>query len=61
MGRVEGATQEGVCGLAGDVLPLLPRRREGDEPLAEAGAEAQRTLPDLDVLRQVLAGLRRLD
>jgi hypothetical protein len=50
-----------MCSLGGDVLPLLPRRRAGDEPPAEADADAQRTLPDLDVLRQVLAGLRRLD
>jgi hypothetical protein len=61
IGRVEGATQDGVCGLANDLLPLLPQRRPPGEPLTELGAEPPRALPDLDVLRQVLAGLRRLD
>jgi hypothetical protein len=61
MGRVEGATQEGMCSLADGVRPLLPQRRPSGEPLGEEGADPQRALPDLDVLRQVLAGLRRLD
>jgi hypothetical protein len=60
IGRVEGATQDGVCSLADDWLPLLPQRRTG-EPLTEQGTDPPRALPDLDVLRQVLAGLRRLD
>ena len=60
MGRVEGATQDGVCSLADDWLPLLPRRRPDGEPLTGQGADPPRALPDLDVLRQVLAGLRRL-
>ncbi len=49
-----------MCSLADDWLPLLPRRSPG-EPLIEQGADPPRALPDLDVLRQVLAGLRRLD
>jgi len=61
MGRMEGATQNGVCGLADDVFPLLPQRRPRGESLTDEGADPPRTLPDLDVLRQVLAGLRRLD
>jgi hypothetical protein len=60
---MEGATQDGVCSLADDWLPLRPRRpqrRPDGEPLTEPGADPPRALPDLDVLRQVLAGLRRL-
>jgi hypothetical protein len=60
IGRVEGATQDGVCGLAEDWLPLLPQRRTG-EPLTEQDADPPRAVTDLDVLRQVLAALRRLD
>jgi len=48
-----------VCSLADDWLPLLPQRRTG-EPLTEQGGNPPPALPDLDVLRQVLAGLRRL-
>jgi len=59
--RVEGATQDGVRGLADDWLPLLPQRRPPGQPLTEQGADPLRALPDLDVLRQVLAALRRLD
>ena len=53
-----------MCTVAGEALPLLPQRRPlGEllgEPLVGEGADPPRTLPDLDVLRQVLAGLRRL-
>ena len=72
MGRVEGWTQDGVCTVAGEAHPLLPQRRPGRaEPPAEPGsaagtrhvpgADPPGRLPDLTVLRQVLAGLRRLD
>jgi hypothetical protein len=61
MGRVDWGTQDGVCTVADEALPVLPRRRPlGELPVGE-GAEPPRALPDLDVLRQVLAGLRRLD
>jgi hypothetical protein len=54
-----------VCAVADEAYPLLPQRRPPGELLAESwageGAEPPRTLPDLDVLRQVLACLRRLD
>ncbi len=46
---------------------LLPQRRPGAEPAGPAGiprqqavADPPRPLPDVEVLRQVLAGLRRL-
>ena len=65
IGRVERGTQDGVCTVADDKPPLLPRRRPPGELMAEPfvgdGADAPRTLPDLNVLRQVLAALRRLD
>jgi len=64
MGRVERGTQDGVCTVAAEAPPLLPQRRPPGELLAEPfvgdGADPPRTLPDLNVLRQVLAGLRRL-
>jgi len=54
-----------LCTVGGGALPLLPQRRPPGElpagPLAGEGADPPRVLPDLDVLRQVLAGLRRLD
>jgi len=61
IGRVARPTQDGVCTVADEALPLLPQRRPPGEPLAGEGADPPRTLPDLDVLRQVLAGLRRMD
>jgi hypothetical protein len=65
IGRVERGTQDGVCTVADKKPPLLPRRRPPGElmaePFAEDGADPPRALPDLNVLRQVLAGLRRLD
>jgi hypothetical protein len=71
MGRVVGETKDGVCTVAGEAPALLPQRRPSAELLAEPagtagigctreGADPPRMLPDLDVLRQVLAGLRRL-
>jgi len=61
---VNRGIQDGVCTVAGEALPLLPQRRPlGEllaEPLVGEGADPPRALPDLDVLRQVLAGLRRL-
>jgi hypothetical protein len=64
IGRVNRGIQDGVCTVAGETLPLLPQRRPlGEllaEPLAGEDADPPRALPDLDVLRQVLAGLRRL-
>ena len=64
MGRVDRGTQDGVCTVADEALPLLPQRRAPGESLAGSlagdGGEPPRALPDLDVLRQVLAGLRRL-
>jgi len=67
MGRVAGTIQDGGC----EGFAPLPRRRPGGESLAEAGGTAGFRLeqeggdppraPDLDVLRHVLAGLRRLD
>jgi len=65
---VDRGTQDGVCTVADEALPLLPQRRAPGESLAEPlavslggdGSEPARALPDLDVLRQVLAGLRRL-
>jgi hypothetical protein len=61
MGRVDWGTQDGVRTVADEALPVLPRRRPlGELPVGE-GAEPPRALLDLDVLRQVLAGLRRLD
>jgi hypothetical protein len=65
-------TPDGVCAIACTIAdeapPLLPQRRPGAEPSAEPagpggfqGANPPRALPDLNVLRQVLAGLRRLD
>ncbi len=72
MGRVEGWTQDGVRTVAGEAPPLLPQRRpDGAGPPAQPGgaagtqhvpgADPPRRLADLTVLRQVLAGLRRLD
>jgi len=54
-----------MCSVADAALPVLPQRRPlgellGEPPVRE-GADPPRALPDLDVLRQVLAGLRRLD
>jgi hypothetical protein len=44
---------------------LLPQRIPGAEPAGiphqQEGADRPRGLPDVEVLRQVLAGLRRLD
>jgi hypothetical protein len=44
---------------------LLPQRVPGAEPAGlphqQEGADPPRRLPDVEVLRQVLAGLRRLD
>jgi hypothetical protein len=65
---VDRGTQDGVCTVADEALPLLPQRRTPGESLAVSlavslggdGAEPTRALPDLDVLQQVLAGLRRL-
>jgi hypothetical protein len=62
---VDRGTQDGVCTVADEALPLLPQRRTPGESLAVSlgggdGAEPPRALPDLDVLQQVLAGLRRL-
>jgi hypothetical protein len=57
---VDRGTQDGVCTVADEPLPLLPQRRTPGESLAGEGADAARALPDLDVLQQVLAGLRRL-
>ena len=56
-----------MCTVAGEAFPLLPQRRPPGglvarpltEPLAGEGGDPP-ALPDLDVLRQVLAGLRRL-
>jgi hypothetical protein len=54
-----------VRAVADEAYPLLPQRRPPGELLAESlvgeGADPPRALPDLEVLRQVLAGLRRLD
>ena len=67
MGRVARPTQDGVCTVADTSPPLLPQRRPGAEPADPGriprphdGADPPRTRPDLDVLRQVLAGLRRM-
>jgi len=65
MSRVDWGTRDGMCSVADDALPVLPQRRPlgellGEPPVRE-GADPPRALPDLDVLRQVLAGLRRLD
>jgi hypothetical protein len=57
MGRVAGEIQNGVCTVADEAPVVLPQRRSGAGLLADP----PRTPPDLDVLRQVLAGLRRLD
>jgi len=57
MGRVVGEIQDGVCTVADEAPGSLPQRRSGAGLLAEP----PRTPPDLDVLRQVLAGLRRLE
>jgi hypothetical protein len=65
IGRVFRLTQDGVCTVADEASPLLPQRQPLGELLAEAlpgeSPDPPRALPDLDVLRQVLAGLRRLD
>ncbi|MGH3255883.1 MAG: hypothetical protein ACRDOU_10940 [Streptosporangiaceae bacterium] len=62
---MDWGTQDGVCTVAGEAFPLLPQRRSPGEllaePLAGEGTDPPRALPDLNVLRQVLAGLRRLD
>jgi hypothetical protein len=58
-----------VCAVADEAYPLLPQRRPPGELPAESWAGdgavhpvgPPRALPDLDVLQQVLAGLRRLD
>ncbi|HTX28929.1 MAG TPA: hypothetical protein VME19_18155 [Streptosporangiaceae bacterium] len=52
-----GEIQDGVCTVADEAPGSLPQRRSGAGLLAEP----PRTPPDLDVLRQVLAGLRRLE
>jgi hypothetical protein len=67
MGRVTRPTQDGVCTIADELPLLLPQRRPGAEsadpgliPRTRESADSPRRPPDLDVLRQVLAGLRRL-
>ena len=59
--RVDWGTQDGVCTVTDEAFPMLPQRRPLGEPRVGEGAEPPRARPDLDVLRQVLAGLRRLD
>ena len=65
-------TQDGARTVAHEVPLQLPQRRPCAGPPAEPGgaggiqdgprgADAPRRLPDLDVLRQVLAALRQLD
>jgi hypothetical protein len=62
IGRVaDRGTQDRACTVADEAYPLLPQRRPQGEPLTELDADPPRVLPDLDVLRQVLACLRRLD
>jgi hypothetical protein len=57
-----------VCTAHGEAPALLPQRRPAAEladpagiPRAPEGAPPPRRPPDVEVLRQVLAGLRRLD
>jgi hypothetical protein len=57
-----------ACTADDEAPMLLPQRRPGADPAdpagiprAQEGAGPPRRRPDVDVLRQVLAGLRRLD
>jgi hypothetical protein len=65
-------TQDGARTVADEVPLLLPQRQPCAGPSVEPagaggiqdgrqGADPPRRLPDLDVLRQVLAALRQLD